>query len=176
MNSNESVIIKSKHFHKWTKFLYSTEFTWREAIEFCMIHTWPFSSGWETESKTKWDSLISVRIRKGEPKMPAYMAITFAFLSLPYHRLRKTGPRCTYVPEILAQQINVGLLYERGECFVTFKDYGGITAADGPYFPPQYSDWLGNQYNKASWYITFLLYESRYIRRLVRKGALWSGC
>lgn len=94
------------HFKRWNQSLYSTELTWREAIEFCLIHTWAFSTGWEVESKAKLDRLFNVRTQKKD-KLPAYMAITLIFLSLPYHLLR---PRCEHVPELLAQQINVGLI------------------------------------------------------------------
>lgn len=164
----------------WEQQLYDEDnkFTFEKTLEFCKID-WKFSDpNWKEHSKKKWLAFIqewnAIRYEREtiENSIVGYAAITYLFIVLPYHQIERKSERCEHITEFQAKAINICMLHETGKNLVCFKDYDMLTIDDPPHDPDEYEQFLHDQYNSASWFLTFLLYAKG--ARLGHKGVLWT--
>jgi hypothetical protein len=172
---------KDPAYTKWEKQLYNEDnkFTFEKTLKFCGID-WKFEDlDWKKQTKQKWLKHIQewnmIRYERDgidptEDSIVGYAAVTYIYVVLPYNSLPRNGERCEYITEFQAKLINIVMLHETGENLVCFKDYDMLTIDDPPHHPSAFEQFLDEQYNTASWFLTFLVC----LRMTGHKGAIWS--
>ncbi len=176
--------IKDPRYSEWETQLYSenNKFTFERTLDFCKIN-WKFKDDWKQSTKNKWLKFIRkwnmIRYEKDsvdntEMSIVGYAAVTYLYIVLPYDLLEHSSERCTEITEFHAKLINICMLHETGENFLCFKDYDMLTTKDPPHHPSTFEQYLDEQYNSASWFLTFLIYISSNNTILGHKGAIWN--
>ena len=166
-----------KQFKEWSAKILVNEFTFEYTLEFTGINKWEFESDdWQKIAKDIFTSLAkrwNANMKKEkEGKIVAYAAITLCYASVPYHLLKKGQ---TPITELLAQMIIRATFYEYNmdtsikrtipfpEEILIIKDENyKEDLQKGPMFPPAYEEWINALYNRASWWLSFLIYEREF--------------
>lgn len=141
------------------------KFTFEQCLKLSTFDKLPFSDkpNWET-IKSEWKQLVEEwnRIRgvKQEPTSKAlgFVGLVYLMVVFPYKQLSDASVFCQHEVEIF----NRAYFYVQNKpyCALPFQDLEELFDS-GPIYPPAYSRWLDDLYNKASWWITYIVYERK---------------
>jgi hypothetical protein len=169
---------KDPEYTEWEKILYNKKFTFEDTVSFCKID-WKFN-----KEKTKKEWLKYIRewnmtryekdIDPQENSIIGYAAITYLYIVLPYGDILRSEERSEKINEFQAKLINICLLHETGKCLDCFKNYDMLTLDDPPNSSDKFEEYLHEQYNTASWFLTFLIYLDQKGIIIGHNGATWS--
>jgi hypothetical protein len=170
--------LNDKNYTVWEHTIYDKKFTFEKTLEFCGVN-WEFN---KEKTKEKWLKYVREwnMIRNKKEKQGSdydtigYVAITYLYVSLDYSELPRTEERSSYITEFQAKLINICKLHETGKTLDCFTDYDMLTISDPPYDPIEYELFLHEQYNSASWFLSFLIYLKTVNIKLDHQGALWT--
>ncbi|CAH6419494.1 Hypothetical protein HVR_LOCUS674 [uncultured virus] len=155
-------------FKKFNEVLYTNQFkSFDEVYEFCGMESWPWIySGSDPiiKARKQWNKLRKRwKSNTKTCKLPGYAAITLLYAVLPYEKLgTQMG---TVLNNFEAKQANAAYFYEIGQYYMGGKNLPIKNIEDlsgGPIFPPAYQHWLDEKYNRASWWLSYLVYERRH--------------
>jgi len=172
---------KDPEYMDWEEQLYDEDnkFTFEKTLEFCKLPcglcTNQIKKKW-LEHIQQWNMIRYERevIDHNENSIIGYAAVTYLYIVFPYELLERNGERSRQITEFQAKIINICMLHETGENLLYFKDYDMLTIADPPYHPSDFEYFLDEQYNSASWFLTFLVFLNNKEMNLDHKGALWT--
>lgn len=100
----------------------------------------------------EWNRLENIN-RTNEAK--GFVAITYLFIVIPYEKIDNVGK---YFTLFEANNINIAYFYNTNGDYLPFADVEELFDR-GPSLPCAYQEWINDKYNRASWWISYMVYE-----------------
>ncbi len=169
---------QDRQFCEWNNQLYEKKFTFDEVLAFTGIDKWVFvSNDWKTKATKVYNDLCTRWNRNSAPqyksddatKIIGFAAIVLCYCSVPYDLL---NTKFSSVTELMATMINRVYFYEyyirvsippetKIPCDV-FALPNPERLDMGPIHPSAYREWIDEKYNRASWWLSFWIYEKNF--------------
>jgi hypothetical protein len=155
---------EDKEFQIFNKNLYENMFTFEETLKLAQFDSYQFDDTNEVllNMKIEWTKLIAewneIEKIKHDDRSFGYVVLTYLFVVLPYERLIDPNK---YFTHFEINQINIAYFYVQNTAYSKPLPFENLEELfnSGPIFPPAYQQWINNKYNKASWWITYMIYE-----------------
>lgn len=145
-------------FMEFNKRLYNEYWTFEETYTICKIDELNLDENTLVDMKNKWTTLVidwnEAEDIQYKDKAKGFVAITYMFIVIPYHKLEDIGKQFT---EFDTNNISICYFYNN-------YSYIGFDGAEelfnsGPMYPPAYMEWLDRKFNQASWWLSYMVYE-----------------
>lgn len=148
-------------FQEFNTCLYQEFWTFEKALEVStLVKIIPENQ--KEAMKTRWLEYVTewnkVRGIGFVDRTKGFAALTFIFVSFPYHLVSDIGK---YFTQFEVQQINVCYYYNTDDLSIPLLGAENLFDC-GPVFPPAYLQWLDEKYDRASWWLSYMVYEKNH--------------
>ena len=147
-----------KQFLKFNNDMLKNLFTFQEILELSTLRsTLSEDINWD-EIEKEWKGYVSewneIRDIQSSQKALGFVGLTYLMVVFPYDKI-KTGAFCNHELVIF----NRAYFYNTS-AYLPFECVEKLSN-EGPMFPPAFAEWLFRLYDRASWWITYIVWERR---------------
>lgn len=147
-------------YNKFSEKLYNEFWTFEKTVKFTNVQNdlkltnkqWKNTKEIWLEYVEKWNKMEQIPYKN---QTKGFVAIAYLYAFIPYENIYDVDK---YLTEFEASNINTIYFYNMNGDYIQFKNYEELIFG-GPIYPSEYKKWLDDKYNRASWWITYMVYE-----------------